>query len=93
MRLFEETLQLWGIKAQIYKFSEEVGELLVAIHHWYDDKATKEELAEEIADVEIMCSQFRHYIGSEVVNSIKTKKLIRLRERVDSAKEKKASGN
>jgi NTP pyrophosphatase (non-canonical NTP hydrolase) len=84
--LYEETLQVWGIKEQIHKFSEELGELLVAMHHWYDEKATKEELADEIADVEIVCGQLRYLVGFKLVDKIKEDKLRRLRGRVDSVK-------
>jgi phosphoribosyl-ATP pyrophosphohydrolase len=84
--LYEETLQVWGVKAQIHKFSEELGELLVAMHHWYDGKARAEELATEIADVEIVCEQLRTLVGSNKVEHFKTVKLKRLRKRVDDAK-------
>ena len=88
MSIYEETLQVWGIKEQIYKFSEEIGELLVAMHHWYDDKARAEELASEIADIEIVCNQLRVLVGSHKVDHFKQFKLERLRKRVDLAKEK-----
>ena len=89
--LFTETLQVWGLKAQLMKFSEELGELLVAMHHWYDNKASVKELAEEIADVEIVCAQLRNFVGDDKVNAIKIEKLVRLRKRVDSAKKKAGS--
>jgi hypothetical protein len=89
--LYEETLQVWGVKAQIHKFSEELGELLVAMHHWYEDKMSMHGLAVEIADVEIAGGQLRYLVGSNMVDTIKIDKLRRLRKRVNDAKE--ASSN
>jgi hypothetical protein len=63
----------------------------VAIHHWHDRKAVGWQLAEEIADVEIVCAQLRVLVGSDLVDDIKIKKLIRLRERVEIAKKKTGS--
>lgn len=91
--LYEECLDLWGAKEQIFKASEELGELMVAMHHWLGDKATKEQLAEEVADVEIICGQLRCLVGNGLVSNLKLKKLERLRERVDLAKKEKTSSN
>jgi NTP pyrophosphatase (non-canonical NTP hydrolase) len=89
MSIFEETYQVWGVSAQIHKFSEELFELGVAMHHWYEDKATNDDLAEEIADVEIACAQLRNLIGTELVDEYKLEKMKRLRKRVDECLEKK----
>lgn len=87
MNIYEETMQVWGIKSQIHKFSEELFELGVAMHHWYDDKATKMELATEIADVQIMCSQLALLVGQDLVHECKIEKITNLRRRVNLAKE------
>lgn len=89
--LFEETFQVWGVKSQLMKFSEELFELGVAMHHWYDDKVSPEDLAEEVADVEIVCAQLRNFVGDDMVTAIKIKKLERLRKRVNDAKKETGS--
>jgi hypothetical protein len=86
VNIYEESLQVWGINAQMHKFSEELFELGVAIHHWYEDKIYPIALAEEIADVEIVCAQLRSIIGTEMVDERKIFKLKRLRKRVENAK-------
>lgn len=83
MSIYDETYQLWGVKSQIHKFSEELGELLVVMHHWYDGKATDEQLADEIADVEIVCCQLTNLIDSKLIHEAKILKLKRLRRRID----------
>jgi hypothetical protein len=90
--IYEEAVRAWGIGAQIRKASEELFELGVAMNHWYYDKVTGNELASEIADVEIVCAQLRFLIGNDLADDAKIKKLIRLRERVEIAK-KKTGGN
>jgi hypothetical protein len=91
VNIYKEALEVWGINSQIHKFSEELFELGVAIHHWYEDKIFPITLAEEIADVEIVCAQLRSLIGTEMVDERKIFKLKRLRKRVENAK--KASGH
>jgi len=89
MSLYDETLECWGVKAQIHKFSEELGELIVAMHHWYDSKCDDLDLAEEIADVEIVCSQLRLLVGDDRVDEFKIVKLSKLRKKVDECKKLK----
>ncbi len=89
--IYEEALQAWGVKSQIHKASEELFELGIAMHHWYNDKVTGEQLADEIADVEIVCAQLRFLIGNDLTNNAKIKKLQRLRGRIEIAKKKTGS--
>lgn len=84
MNIYEEALRVWGMYAQIAKASKELGELLVAMHHWKDGKCSCADLAEEIADVEIVCNQLRRLVGDKLVNGLKIKKLRELRERVNN---------
>jgi len=83
VNIYEEALVVWGVKSQIAKASEELGELLVAMHHWNEGKCLSVDLAEEVADVEIMCNQLRKLVGDELVTGLKIKKLRELRKRVD----------
>lgn len=92
VNIYEEALKLWGTLRQVAKANEELGELIVAMsHYFYEGKIDKDDVATEIADVEIICCQLRLLIGNDLVNNCKIEKLRRLRRRIDSAK--KASGN
>lgn len=85
--IFGQTIKLWGVAAQLRKANEELGELIVAMsHYFWEGRITKDDIAEEIADVEIVCAQLRYLVGNERVNDWKIKKLKRLRKRVDDAK-------
>ncbi len=103
--IYEDAIDVWGVNNMKDKTSEELGELLVAMYHYFGDmstevtagqKVSRTDLATEIADVEIMCNQLRCLVGNDLVNDCKISKLKRLRERINNAKEKKeekASGN
>jgi len=93
--LLEEALETWGIGNAVMKTSEEVGELLMAMHHWYGEASTGKgtgekgsdmDLAMEVADVEIMMAQLRILVGDALVTELKIGKLQRLRKRLDNAK-------
>ena len=71
----------FGVALQFMVAQEECGELITAISHFIRGRRDKYGLAEEIADVEIMCMQLRHMVGNETVDIVKNKKLIRLAER------------
>lgn len=58
-RFAEACLDAWGSNDQIDMMFEEMGELTVALTHWKRGRATIAEVAEEIADVELMCLQMR----------------------------------
>jgi hypothetical protein len=87
--LYEEAITLWGEDDQLDMAIEEMAELIEAICHYRRNRKEPEDVANEIADVEIMMEQMRILIDSDaLVNEIKQKKLIRLRERVENYKEK-----
>jgi NTP pyrophosphatase (non-canonical NTP hydrolase) len=88
MSVYDDTYQCWGVKNQFYKFSEELFELGTAMHHWYDDKITDEEFADEIADVEIVVAQLTNLMGHDLVSRIKAEKLTKLRKDVEEWLEK-----
>ena len=78
MDIYYQAVQKFGIPTQVTKALEELSELSVAILHYYSGKVSVDAFADEIADVEIMCSQLRHIIGNEIVTAKKTAKLERL---------------
>ena len=80
--LVSSAVEKWGNATQMLLTMEECGELIVAINHFLRGRKDKRELAEEIADVEIMCTQMRYMIGDEIVDKEKHRKLRRLGERL-----------
>lgn len=84
--LLQEALDTWGEDAQIMMALEECGELITALTQYWRGRKTKEEVAEEIADVSIMMRQMRLVFGYETVNEIEAGKLVRLKKRIEESK-------
>lgn len=55
--LFRQTIQKWGIGLQVTKGIEECAELIYALCQAQQGQTSRENLADEIADVRIMLSQ------------------------------------
>lgn len=89
-KLYIDAMAKWGLEAQIDMVVEECAELIYALQKAKRVIAasalpplqTMESLAhiiaEEVADVEIMCGQMRVILGSHEVDAYKTRKLNRL---------------
>ena len=87
--LYVRAIKRWGGEAQLRMLQEECGELIVAVAHVMrrGKSLSTSELADEIADVEIMCEQARVLLGdegSDLVDRAKDKKLRRLQALLDS---------
>jgi NTP pyrophosphatase (non-canonical NTP hydrolase) len=81
--LYEDAINKWGVLGQIGQAMEECGELIAAINKYFiRDCISAEDLASEIADVEIMCKQLRYIIGNEIVDKATEEKIGRLKSRV-----------
>ena len=91
--LLQRAIDHYSVTAQIYKTMEEMGELIHAIARFEAAPqgaapealaAMRDNIAEEIADVEIMLEQLRmiYMIGDEA-KAWEYKKLMRLRDRLD----------
>ena len=78
--LFQAAVERWGPAAQMVLTMEECGELSVSLAHFIRGRATTEQVAEEIADVEIMTGQLRAIFGDALVDAAKARKLTRLEE-------------
>lgn len=73
-----------GDSSQFDQTVEECLELALAIRHVQRGRISDvDNMAEEVADVEIMCMQVREIIGHELVDQWKDQKLIRLRCMLD----------
>lgn len=85
--LIDQVCKYYGTENQIIKAIEELSELqkelckyLLNVKTYYDITP----ITDEVADVEIMCTQLRHIFGiSERVDERKEFKINRLKERIN----------
>ena len=83
--LCQRAFNQWGTEAQLVIGMEECGELLVAIsHHLRDRPGSDVALAEEIADVELVCTSLRLLVGDDAVDQFKRRKWDRLQSRLEA---------
>ena len=81
--LYELVIDKWGSKAQLTVAIEELSELIKEICKVKRGIGNVDNLAEEVADVEIMCEQLRYIFEIDsVVDSWKEAKLTRLADRL-----------
>jgi NTP pyrophosphatase (non-canonical NTP hydrolase) len=66
--LIRLAVDIFGYERTLNHTQEECGELIVAINHLRRGRATKEHVAEEIADVFIMCQRMAKIIGEHLVD-------------------------
>jgi len=90
-KMCAQCVSLWGITAQMFMVIEECLELALSVCRFYRGRATKDDVASEIADVNIMNMQLSHIIGlsDEDVSKWEIKKLERLKERIEFDMERK----
>ncbi len=72
----------WGELAQLDVAIEECAELMVKMSHVKRGRAHIMQIAEEVADVEIMMEQLRVMVGPNKVQQFRATKLARLAKRV-----------
>lgn len=77
-KLLRQTFHFYGRCQQTLKTVEELSELASALMHFRDGKASQVKVANELADVEIMCRKMRILLGKQVCQEAKKKKLKRL---------------
>ena len=86
--LYNKVLDEFGLTAQTLMLAEECSELVKACSKMARDKGfwmiKRKAIAEELADVMIMCEQMMqfHSITPEMVKEVKPQKLQRLAERL-----------
>jgi len=76
--IYADAVKHFGICEQYDQAIEEAAELIVAIRHYKRGRIAIEDIASEVADMEIMCAQMRCIIGDEIVQKEKDMKLGRL---------------
>ena len=88
MSILNRAIKQWGVEAQLDMLVEECSELILAIQHMKRKRCGWEEVAEEIADVRIMTSQFHTLDGvSDMIHGKEMEKLERLEKRLDAKKD------
>ena len=81
--LYQLAMDRWGSKAQLTVAIEELSELMKEICKVKRGMGDLNNLAEEVADVEIMCEQLRYIFDIDsVVDAWKQSKLTRLANRL-----------
>jgi NTP pyrophosphatase (non-canonical NTP hydrolase) len=94
--IFREAIETFGEDNQLFQLCEEMSELIKAVNKWRRNKelavkypAYVEDVAEEIADVEIMIEQLQMIleIPHNEIYDIRIKKIERLKQRVKERKE------
>lgn len=82
--ILKKALQVYGVVSQINMVFEEMSELQKELCKYLRGRDNQSEIAEEIADVEIMLAQMKLLFGfSELVDSYRKKKIDRLRRRIE----------
>ena len=81
-KIQQTALNTHGIIKQQWMLIEECGELLNAIAKSKRDRAGKDEIITELADVSIIVEQMAFFYGEEDFNKEKERKLLRLKERL-----------
>ena len=80
--MLRRAIKLWGKPQQWNQVIEECAELIVAIRHYTRQRATDDQVAEEVADVIIMAQQAREMIGAARVDHIVNAKMRRVEHRI-----------
>lgn len=87
LRIYNRTINRYGINAQEWVLIEECGELLNAIAKLKRSRSTKNEIITELADVHIMVEQMAFFFGWDEFKAEKDRKLNRLQERLNKETE------
>lgn len=88
--LCTRAVNVYGATAQLRLLQEECGELIAAVSHLERGRIDDTELADEIADVIIMCTQATAIIGTRLVSAALHAKLKRLRTRIEATERRLA---
>lgn len=86
--LSARAVAVWGATAQLRLLQEECGELIAAVNHADRGRIEEREMADEIADVIIMCSQATSIVGAGHVADALGHKLARLRGRIEATEKR-----
>ena len=82
--LYIRAIDTWGAESQLRQFQDECAEAIAAVNRMIRGTGSVDSLAEEIADVEIMCEQARRVVGIHRVEHFRKLKLARLEDRLNN---------
>lgn len=86
--LCARAVAVWGVTAQLRQLQEECAELITAVSHSERGRIEEHEMADEIADVIIMCTQATCIVGVHHVANALARKLSRLRGRIEATEKR-----
>lgn len=91
-QICKQAVKVFGKEQQTMMFIEECGELFQAISKYKRGYGPRENICEEIADVEIMLEQLKYVYGCHrEVDQWKNKKIVRLCCRLEDHERKQKS--
>ncbi len=91
--IYEDAIKTFGPKHQIIKAIEELSELVTALARYSLGEGNLDNIAEEIADVEVMCEQLiMIFKNLRLVLEIKEQKTERLRRTLVTVKVNRLTG-
>lgn len=88
VNLYKQAIKSWGVLAQLDMVVEECSELIKAIQKAKRAGTEKQRvicemfIADEVADVEIMCEQVRQIFKEQPFDKLKEQKLERLKKKL-----------
>ena len=82
-KILTDAIYIYGTEAQIWMAIVEMSELSNALAKYRRGRVTREDVCEEIADVEIMCYQMAIIFGVTNVTEILQTKMERLKNRLE----------
>ena len=87
--LYARAVVTWGAEAQLHMVAEECVELALEVLHYARGKGRSDQIADEVADVEIMLEQLKLMMRGvnpafdEVVDAFRERKLQRVERMLD----------
>lgn len=89
--IYQEAIKTFGERSQIIKAIEELNELSTALARSLNNIGDSENIAEELADVDVMCEQLCMIFKNRVdVLKVKQAKVTRLRRKIAEEKAKRS---
>ncbi len=82
MNVYSDAIIKYGEEHQINIAQEEMAELIVALSHYQRGRASIQDVASELADVQIMLEQMKIIFGAVIFNQKHKLKIDRLRLRI-----------
>lgn len=84
LEIYNRAIKLWGEQSQIGMMMEECSELIKVLNKYARGKAKKEDVMEEVIDVQIVCMQMHNIFGGIYSQKIYNYKMDRLKKLIES---------